>query len=48
MTATVTKQVARPETGTTFLLGANGITVVRQINTERQYIDQEELWMHAN
>jgi hypothetical protein len=45
---TVTKQVARPETGTTFLLGANGITVVRQINAERQYIDQEELWMHAN
>ena len=46
--ANVTKQVARPETGTTFLLGANGITVVRQINTERQYLDQEELWMHAN
>ena len=45
---TVTKRVARPETGTTFLLGGNGITVVRQINTERQYIDQEELWMHAN
>jgi hypothetical protein len=44
----VTKKVARAETGTTFLLGANGITVVRQINTERQYLEQEELWMHAN
>ena len=44
----VTKKVARPETGTTFLLGANGITVVRQIKTERQYLDQQELWMHAN
>ena len=44
----VTKKVARRETGTTFLLGANGITVVRQIDTERQYLEQEELWMHAN
>ena len=45
---TVTRRVVRPETGTTFLLGADGITVVRQIHTERQYLDQEELWMHAN
>ena len=46
--AKVTKQVARPETGTTFLLGENGVTVVRQIATERAYKEQLELWKTAN
>jgi hypothetical protein len=35
--ANVTKQASRPETGTTFLLGATGVTVVRQIDVERAY-----------
>jgi hypothetical protein len=46
--ASVTKQVARPETGTTFLLGENGITVVRQVAAERAYAQQLELWNTAN
>jgi hypothetical protein len=46
--AKVTKQVARPETGTTFLLGENGVTVVRQIATERAYEEQLALWKTAN
>jgi hypothetical protein len=46
--ASVTKQVARPETGTTFLLGQDGITVVRQIATERAYEEQLALWKSAN
>jgi hypothetical protein len=46
--ASVTKQVARPETGTTFLLGQNGVTVVRQVATERAYEQQQALWNTAN
>jgi hypothetical protein len=46
--ASVTKQVARPETGTTFLLGQNGVTVIRQVATERAYEQQLELWNTAN
>jgi hypothetical protein len=46
--AKVTKQVARPETGTTFLLGENGVTVVRQIATERSYEERLALWKTAN
>jgi hypothetical protein len=46
--ARVTKQVARPETGTTFLLGENGVTVIRQIATERAYEEQLALWKAAN
>jgi hypothetical protein len=46
--ANVTKQVARPETGTTFLLGQNGVTVIRQVATERAYEQQLELWNTAN
>jgi hypothetical protein len=46
--AKVTKQVARPETGTTFLLGENGVTVIRQIATERAYEEQLALWKAAN
>ena len=44
----VTKQVRRRETGTTFLLGENGVTVVRQINTERAYEQELALWNSAN
>jgi hypothetical protein len=44
----VTKQVRRQETGTTFLLGKNGVTVVRQINTEHVYEEQLALWNSAN
>jgi hypothetical protein len=44
----VTKQVRRRETGTTFLLGQNGVTVVRQIDTERTYEEQLALWNSAN
>jgi hypothetical protein len=46
--ASVTKQVVRPETGTTFLLGQDGVTVVRQVATERAYAQQLELWNTAN
>ena len=46
--ASVTRQVARPETGTTFLLGQNGVTVVRQVATEQAYEQQLELWNTAN
>ena len=46
--ASVTRQVARPETGTTFLLGQNGVTVIRQVATERAYEQQLELWNTAN
>jgi hypothetical protein len=46
--ANVTKQATRRETGTTFPLGENGVTVVRQVNVERQYLDQLYLWLHAN
>jgi hypothetical protein len=46
--ARVTKQVTRPETGTTFLLGQDGITVVRQVATERAYEEQLALWNTAN
>jgi hypothetical protein len=46
--ASVTKQVTRPETGTTFLLGQEGVTVVRQIATERAYEEQLALWNTAN
>ena len=44
----VTKQATRRETGTTFLLGENGVTVVRQVNVEREYLEQMDLWIHAN
>jgi hypothetical protein len=46
--ASVTRQVARPETGTTFLLGQNGVTVIRQVAKERAYEQQLELWNTAN
>jgi len=46
--ARVTKQVARPETGTTFLLGESGVTVVRQVAMERAYEQQLALWNTAN
>jgi hypothetical protein len=32
----VTRQVSRPETGTTFLLGRHGVTVIREVDVERQ------------
>jgi hypothetical protein len=44
----VTKQVRRQETGTTFLLGKNGVTVVRQIDTEHAYEQELALWNSAN
>jgi hypothetical protein len=44
----VTRQVRRRETGTTFLLGDKGVTVVRQLNTERAYEEQLALWNSAN
>jgi hypothetical protein len=46
--ASVTKQVARPETGTTFLLGQNGVTVVREVAAEHAYLQRLELWNTAN
>jgi len=46
--ASVTRQVARPETGTTFLLGQNGVTVIRQVAAEHAYEQQLELWNTAN
>ena len=39
----VTKQIARPETGTTFLLGDNNITVIRRIDSEQNYAFQQAL-----
>jgi hypothetical protein len=33
----VTRRVSRPETGTIFLLGQRGVTVVRQVDVERRY-----------
>lgn len=39
----VTKQIARPETGTTFLLGDDKITVIRRIDSERDYAFQQAL-----
>ena len=44
----VTRQVRRRETGTTFLLGENGVTAIREINTERAYEEQLALWNSAN
>jgi len=44
----VTRQVSRPETGTTFLLGQHGVTVIRQVDVERQYEDKQALWNRAN
>jgi hypothetical protein len=44
----VTRQVRRRETGTTFLLGENGVTAIREINTERAYEGQLALWNSAN
>jgi hypothetical protein len=46
--ANVTKQVARMETGTTFLLGRDGVTEIRQMDVERQYEEQLALWNSAN
>jgi hypothetical protein len=46
--ANVTKQTTRRETGTTFLLGQNGVTVVRQIDVEREYEQNLALWNSAN
>jgi hypothetical protein len=46
--ADVTRQVTRRETGTTFLLGREGVTVVRQVPVERQYIEQQTLWNSSN
>jgi hypothetical protein len=39
----VTRQVSRPETGTTFLLGEHGVTVIRQVDAERRYKDAQAL-----
>jgi hypothetical protein len=44
----VTRQVRRRETGTAFLLGENGVTAIREINTERAYEEQLALWNSAN
>jgi hypothetical protein len=44
----VTRQVARRDTGTTFLLGQNGVTVIRQLDVEREYAVQLALWNSAN
>jgi hypothetical protein len=44
----VTRQVSRPETGTTFLLGQHGVTVIREVDVERQYKDKQVLSMSAN
>lgn len=46
--ASVTRQATRPETGTTFLLGKDGVTVVRQMQVERRYAEQLALWNSAN
>ncbi len=40
----VTRQVSRPETGTTFLLGQHGVTVIREVDVERQYKDKQSLF----
>jgi hypothetical protein len=37
----VTRTISRPETGTVFLLGDQGLTVIRRIDVERQYAQQE-------
>ncbi|HWZ50287.1 MAG TPA: hypothetical protein VNW54_02370 [Granulicella sp.] len=44
----VTRQVARRDTGTTFLLGQNGVTVVRQLDVERNYAEQLAIWNSLN
>jgi len=44
----VTRQVSRPETGTTFLLGQQGVTVIRQMDVERQYEGKQALWNRSN
>ena len=42
----VSFEIARGETH--ILLGENGVTVVRLVDVERQYLDQLYLWNHAN
>ncbi|HZC25161.1 MAG TPA: hypothetical protein VE866_17625, partial [Candidatus Binatia bacterium] len=37
----VTREVSRAETGTTFLLGDQGITVIRRIDAEERHAQQE-------
>lgn len=40
----VTQQATNDETGTTFLLGSDGLTVVRQISVENEYkIGQDQM-----
>jgi len=39
----VTKQIARPETGTIFLLGDNNVTVIRRMDAEQDYAFQQAL-----
>ena len=45
--AGVTQIVERPDTGTVFLLGAQGITVIRNLSTEQQYA-AEEAYLEGN
>jgi hypothetical protein len=44
--ANVVRQVTRLETGTTFLLNNEGITVVRRTDAEKQYVLDRELKSH--
>jgi hypothetical protein len=37
----VTQQLERPETGTIFLLGSDGLTVIRHLSMEEEY--QQEI-----
>lgn len=39
----VTKQIARAETGTVFLMGEGKITVIRRMDAERRYASQQDL-----
>ncbi len=41
--AGVTRIVERPNTGTTFVLGAQGLTVIRNLDTEQQYATEEAI-----
>jgi hypothetical protein len=44
----VTRQVSRPETGTIFLLGQRGVTVVRQVDVERRHQESQAVGSSAS
>jgi hypothetical protein len=44
----VTRRASRPETGTTFLLGNQGLTVVRSLTQEEAYKQDQDRARHAN